>query len=152
MFKKSYLVKGFYSNLVKKLIVSFKNVCFLFCGLLSLLRRLLPLLRLLFLWTAIVQTHLYDKFKETIQNPAALMKFMIAKTRSAMVSSLNNIPYRACINEFFFMLNYILKISVLVVHWWFSIKSLQLLKWAMKTYKDFPKTLKYKSSLNLLKQ
>ena len=59
------------------------------------------------LFEAIVQTHMYDKFRETIQNPAVLMKFMIAKTRSAMVSSLNNIPYRACINEFFFILNYI---------------------------------------------
>ena len=49
------------------------------------------------LFEAIVQTHMYDKFRETIQNPAVLMKFMIAKTRSAMVSSLNNIPYRASI-------------------------------------------------------
>ena len=44
-----------------------------------------------------VQTHMNDKFKETIQNPAVLMKFMIAKTRSSMVSSLINIPYPACV-------------------------------------------------------
>ena len=49
------------------------------------------------LFEAIVQTHMYDKFRETIQNPTVLMKFMIAKTRSAMVSSLNNIPYHASI-------------------------------------------------------
>ena len=49
------------------------------------------------LFEAIVRTHMYDKFRETIQNPAVLMKFMIAKTRSAMVSSLNNIPYRASV-------------------------------------------------------
>ena len=49
------------------------------------------------LFEAIVQTHMYDKFRETIQNPAVLMKFMIAKTPSAMVSSLNNIPYRASV-------------------------------------------------------
>ena len=44
-----------------------------------------------------VQTHMYDKFKEAIQKPAVLMKFMIAKTRSAMVSDLNNVPYRASV-------------------------------------------------------
>ena len=49
------------------------------------------------LFEAMVQTHMYDKFKETIQKPAVLMKFMIAKTRSAMVSDLNNVPYRAIV-------------------------------------------------------
>ena len=49
------------------------------------------------LFEATVQTPMYDKFKETIQKPAVLMKFMIAKTRSAMVSDLNNVPYRASV-------------------------------------------------------
>ena len=49
------------------------------------------------LFEAMVQTYMYDKFKETIQKPAVLMKFMIAKTRSAMVSDLNNVPYRASV-------------------------------------------------------
>ena len=49
------------------------------------------------LFEAMVQTHMYDKFKETFQKPAVLMKFLIAKTRSAMVSDLNNVPYRASV-------------------------------------------------------
>ena len=49
------------------------------------------------LFKAMVQTHMNDKFKETIQNPAVLTKFMIAKTRSGMVSSLINITYPACV-------------------------------------------------------
>ena len=51
------------------------------------------------LFETMVLTRMYEKFKETIQKLYVLMKFVISKTLSGVVSSLINMkfPYRVCV-------------------------------------------------------
>ena len=51
------------------------------------------------LFETMVRTRMYEKFKETIQKVDVLMKFVIPKTLSGVVSSLINMKFsnRVCV-------------------------------------------------------